>query len=406
MELRDYQIDISNKAFNVLRAKKIVYLAMEVRCGKTLTALETAKLFGAKRVLFLTKKKAIGSIEQDYNDFEYHAHFDIVVINDESMDKATGVFDLVIHDEHHRFASFPKPCITARKFKERFSKLPMIFLSGTPSPENYSQIYHQFWVSIFNPFAELSFYKWAKNYVNVKQKDLGFGIVNDYTDANINLIKSVLDKYMIYFTQKDAGFETEVNEQILYVDLKPSTYDLIKRLKRDLVVQGKEELILADTGAKLMSKLHQLYSGTIKFESENRMVIDDTKAVFIKDKFFGKKLLIFYKFKAEYDAIESILGEKITDNLDEFNSTHKWLCLQIVSGREGINASKADYIVYYNIDFSATSYWQSRDRLTTKERLSNEIFWIFSKGGIEEKIYKTVCQKKNFTLSHFKKQLL
>jgi hypothetical protein len=77
--------------------------------------------------------------------------------------------------------------------------------------------------------------------------------------------------------------------------------------------------------------------------------------------------------------------------------------LQIVSGREGISLKKAEYLVYYNIDFSATSYWQSKDRMTTKERLENQVFWIFSKGGIEHEIYKAVSKKKNYTLNHFKK---
>ena len=103
MELRDYQIDISNKAVKILRVKRIVYISSEVRTGKTLMALNTAKLYGAKRVLFLTKKKAIKSITDDYINFNYSNDFELVVINNESMNKVTGKFDLVIHDESHRF---------------------------------------------------------------------------------------------------------------------------------------------------------------------------------------------------------------------------------------------------------------------------------------------------------------
>jgi len=62
--------------------------------------------------------------------------------------------------------------------------------------------------------------------------------------------------------------------------------------------------------------------------------------------------------------------------------------------------------VYYNIDFSATSYWQSRDRMTTKERLESDVYWIFAKGGIEKDIYKAVTKKKDYTLRHFKRDLL
>jgi hypothetical protein len=100
MTLRQYQIDIANQAVAILNINKIVYISAEVRTGKSLMALETAKLFGAERVLFLTKKKAISSIEDDYRDFGYT--FNLTVINDESMHKIEGQFDLVIHDEHHR----------------------------------------------------------------------------------------------------------------------------------------------------------------------------------------------------------------------------------------------------------------------------------------------------------------
>ena len=92
--------------------------------------------------------------------------------------------------------------------------------------------------------------------------------------------------------------------------------------------------------------------------------------------------------------------------LSEFNSTNKTIALQIVSGREGISLKNAKALVYYNIDFSATSYWQSRDRMTTKERLESDVYWIFAEGGIEKDIYKAVIKKKDYTLSHFKRDLL
>jgi hypothetical protein len=44
--------------------------------------------------------------------------------------------------------------------------------------------------------------------------------------------------------------------------------------------------------------------------------------------------------------------------------------------------------------------------MTTKERLENEVFWIFTEGGIESKIYKSVSKKKDYTLNHFRRDLL
>jgi len=44
--------------------------------------------------------------------------------------------------------------------------------------------------------------------------------------------------------------------------------------------------------------------------------------------------------------------------------------------------------------------------MTTKDRPENKVVWIFTKGGIEPDIYKAVSKKKDYTLRHFKRDLL
>jgi hypothetical protein len=328
----------------------------------------------------------------------------LTIANDESLHKVEGQFDLVIHDEHHRFGAFPKPNATAKLFKKMYGHLPMIFLSGTPTAESHSQWYHQFWVSDYSPFTQPTFYKWANDYVNVKVKHLGHGKVNDYTDARKKDFWHLIRYYILTFTQVEAGFSTQVNENVLYCDMDAITYKIIDKLKADLVVQNKEgQLILADTSVKLQQKLHQLYSGTCKFEDGTSKVIDYSKAIFIQKRFECDKIAIFYKFVEEFNALKNIFGNRLTNDLEEFNTTDKNIALQIVSGREGISLAKAKYLVYYNIDFSAVSYWQSRDRLTTMDRKVNDVYWIFSKDGIESKIYASVIKKKDYNNETFKR---
>lgn len=149
-----------------------------------------------------------------------------------------------------------------------------------------------------------------------------------------------------------------------------------------------------------------MYSGTVKFEGGNSMVLDTFKAEYIQEYFKDQKIAIFYKFKEEYNALKLVYGDKLCNTLEEFCNSDKNIALQIISGREGISLKDADCLVYYNIDFSATSYWQSRDRMTTKNRLHNKIYWVFTDKGIEPKIYRAVTKKKDYTLTHFKKDLL
>ena len=404
MELRDYQIRISKDASEILKVKKIVCLFMEVRTGKSLTALNTCKLVDAKHVLFITKIKAFSSIQWDYDNFGFT--FDLTIINRESLHKIeSNDFDVVVVDEVHGYASYPKPSKYHKDVKSRFGNIPMIMLSGTPTPESYSQYYHIFNLSNNSPFKQVNFYKWANDYVDIKLKYLGYAQVKDYSNARKKDFWHHIRYNILTFTQKEAGFTTHVNEQIVEVEMKPITYAIVDKLHKDLVVTSSKsgKTIIADTGVKLQQKTHQLFSGTIKYDDGSTQIIDDSKAQFIKENFKDYKIAIFYNFIAELEMLKNTLGSKLTTDLDDFNNTDKWIALQIVSGREGISLAKADHLVFMNLQFSAVSYFQAKDRLTTMDRKENTIFWIFAKNGIEKKIYQSVLNKKDYTNSTFKK---
>jgi hypothetical protein len=407
IKFREYQSEIIEKSLNILNLNRFVYLAMEVRTGKTLTSLGIASRLSVSSVLFITKKKAISSIVDDHNLLK--PGYDLTVINYESIHKLPkNKWGLVVCDEAHSMGAFPKPSKRARQVKEliMYCNPYVILLSGTPTPESFSQMFHQVYGIPGNPFSNCkNFYAFAKSYVDVKQRKINSMFINDYSRGTDKILQKI-NPYIINYTQKLAGFKTKTTEKVLYVDLKKSTIKIINQLKKDRVIEGKEELLLADTPAKLMIKTHQLCSGTIKFESGNSIILDYSKAEFILNKFKRQKIAIFYKFTQEYNALKEIYKDLITNDLEEFKNSNKSIALQIVSGREGISLKEANALVYYNIDFSATSYWQSRDRMTTKNRLVNNVYWIFSRDGIEKDIYKAVVKKKDYTLAHFKRDLL
>ena len=404
MELRSYQKEIVGKAVDILCKHRFVYLAMEVRTGKTLTSLSIAEEMGVKSVLFLTKKKALGSIGEDAN--KLCPSYEFFAINYESMHKLPHIdWDLVILDEAHTLGAFPKPSQRAKKVRSLTTGSYVILLSGTPTPESYSQMYHQVYGIKGNPFARYkNFYRFADDYVNVRERIINSLSKKFYDDGKPSILK-VMAPYMISFSQREAGFKSDLREHILKVPMEERTYDLCKRIRKDRVIDGNEEVVLADTPVKLMQKLHQMYSGTVKFESGNAMVFDHSKAQFIRDHFDGQKIGIFYKFKAELKALKDVYGDELTTDLEEFYDSDKSIALQIVSGREGISLRHAVALVYYNIDFSATSYWQSRDRMTTADRTESDIYWVFAERGIETKIYKAVSNKKDYTLSHFRNDI-
>jgi hypothetical protein len=406
-KFRDYQKKIINDGSDVLVDKGFLYLAMEVRTGKTLTSLGICEKVNANSVLFLTKKKAISSIEGDYESL--NPKYNLVVTNYESIHKLDdSKYDVIILDEAHSMGAFPKPSRRAKQVREiiRSTKPKVILMSGTPTPESFSQMYHQVYGIPNNPFSSYkNFYRFCDDYVNVTERKINGMNIRDYSKGKQTIIDAV-KPYTISYSQKEAGFKVDTREHKLYVKMADITYKIANRLKKDLVVEGKDEVVLGDTSVKLMTKLHQIYSGTVKFESGNSKILDLSKAEFIHDNFGDAKTGIFYKFKEEYNALKEVYGDDLCTELDEFNTTHKTIALQIQAGREGISLRKAEALVYYNIDFSATSYWQSRDRMTTSDRLESDVYWVFAEGGIEDKIYKAVSNKKDYTTKHFKKDLL
>lgn len=404
MKLRDYQIDLSEKAVAILKELHIVYIIAEVRTGKTLTALQTANLYGAKKVLFITKLKAISSIQNDYKALT--PDFELQVINKESLHKITqDDFDLLIVDENHAVSStFPKPNKAAKEIKTRFGHLPQIYLSGTPAIESGSQWFHSFWISNHSPFSNFkNFYGWAKEYTTPAIKHFGALKVNDYSKSLDDKILAVIEPYLVKFTQKEAGFSTEITEHILYHDLHPTIKNMVDKLCDKLVLQGKEETVLGDSPAKLMSKVHQIENGTVIFESGKTQILDTGKAEFIRDRFAGKKMAIFYYFKTEWELLKTVFGDSLTDNLYEFNTTDKHIALQQVSGSEGISLKAADVLIIYNNGYSGRHAVQMVDRMTTIDRKENNVYFIFCRSGINARIFKAVKSKRKYNDKMFMK---
>lgn len=401
MELRQYQIENAKKLTEIIQQYKLAYFSAEVRTGKTLTALEVAKDYN--NVLFVTKKKAIASIENDYKNFGYK--FKLLVTNFEQIKNVKDNFDFIIIDEAHSLGAYPKPSQRTIFLKKLCIAKPILYLSGTPTPESYSQLYHQFYVSSYSPFAQyFNFYKWANIFVTKQIKYLYNREINDYSNAKIELIEKQVNHLFLSFSQVDAGFTEFVKEEILFCKMPDDILNLINRLKKDKIVLYADKEILGDTAVKEMSKVHQLSSGTVKYEDETFAIISDAKARFIKEKFANKKIAIYYKFIAEKEMLK-IVFPNYTESPEQFNESENLVFIsQFVSGREGINLSSADALIFINIDFSSLSYIQSKARIQTKDRVKDaKLYFIFSDCGIEKQIYKSVIKKQDYTLFYYKK---
>jgi hypothetical protein len=220
---------------------------------------------------------------------------------------------------------------------------------------------------------------------------------------------------MVSFSQEEAGFIAKLNEHFCYVPMDPICKTLADLLMASGVVQGTTGMISAENAAALQMKIRQIESGSIILDPEGSekigrsITLSTAKADYIQERWPDEKLVIFYIFKQELNIIKEVLKDRVTTDLATFQSkgNRQSIALQIQSGREGIRLSDGELLIFYSISHSAVSYWQGRDRLTTKERMETNIYWLFSelngKPGIDKEIYDVVMRKKNFTTAHFKK---
>lgn len=407
--LYDHQKEMVNKALPILKAHKIVMLAGEVRTGKTLAALTLANRLDPTKVLFVTKKKAIKSIQADY--IALNPVYYLQVINYESLHKVYIDPEIVIVDESHSVGAFPKPSKRYKDLKPICKGKYIILMSGTPSPESYSQLFHQFNLSENSPWSQYAnFYKWVNDgYVSkYKIKVNGYDI-NRYDRANKAKIDADIQKLIISVSQEQAGFTQFVDERFLTVPLTPEQQRIYTELENNGVSYLGDLFAVSANGGDLINKLCQVSSGTIILQdlAENQYyhTIAIVKAEFIKLTFHGKKIAIIYRYKQEFEILKKHFPYHTTSP-EEFNQLSDITFLgQVQSTREGVNLSSADAVVMYNLDFSATSYFQIRARMQTKDRSKPALlYWVFSDNGIEKMIYKAVSKKKNFTASYYKKE--
>ena len=406
IELRLYQETAADKIAALLKNEGCAYLAGEVRTGKTLTVLYAAKKLKYKRILFITKLKAIASIQRDALNLGVH----VLVTNYEQLKKYRySEWDLLIADEAHGLGAYPKPSL---RFKNlcTVNYRNIVLLSGTPSPESYSQLFHQFKLTRRLWHRYSNFYEWAKKYVNVTQKRVGTGqLVNDYSNANKELILKEIEPYTVRMTQKQAGFETQIEESVKYVQMQPITYEIAKDIIDDGIsqtqtIKGHVRTVLADTGAKKLSKLRQIYSGSVITEEGVKLIFDKSKAEYIERNYKDSKIAIMYTFDAEGKMLRETFGDRATDSPEKFNNNEDAVFIgQVRASREGVNLSTAEYLLFYGIDYASLSYLQARDRASFLGRRTNpRVHYIFALNGIEPRVLQRVRTKEDFTVSHFR----
>lgn len=443
-ELRALQLE------QIIKNYGTAYCAMETRTGKTATAFRVAEFLEKKNVLFVTKKKAISSARHDYVAFGFNKKFNLLVTNYEQLHNnqmkgwhtsngfnesvSIDKFDFIVADEAHRLGSYPKPGLAAKNLRYIVSKTraDTLLMSATPTPESWSQIFHQLWAvkkdDIFR-FDRIDrshgeFYDWCRaGYVKVYEVDYNRVDAEGrkrkqkkYERADIVKVKSKIAPLFVTCTQAEAKFDFQVNERVIRVKPSASIEQYFETLNKNRYIVVNSTPSRGDTASKMLSKGHQLISGSIILDTLEGVLLDVTKAIAIRNdaaEHGYKKIAIYYKYKQERNAILRIFGDMVTEVSEDFQRGTRYpvFMSQVLSGREGVRIDKADALYIYNIDYAWLSYAQTKDRIQSMDRDKEpELVWVFSSindgRSLEDRIYTVCMSKRKYSAAFYRNDFL
>ncbi len=390
-----YQEELSELALALIRKYGMVYLAMEERTGKTLTSILVAEKSAAKRVLVITKKKALDGWHETLEAFNHDNHY--TVTNYHQAHKVEGNYDLIILDESHNYiSSYPKH---GKLWKELFPIVfgkPIIYISATPYAQGPQMLYAQLKLSAWSPWLKYKkFYQWFKVYGKPYTIKINGFDVKQYDRCHENMILDEVRHLFITKTREELGFEREPEDVLHYVELEKETKAIYNALVEDELAELECCTLVCDTKAKLRVSLHMLEGGTTKMYDDYYVLDNAEKAGYILENFGDyADMVIMYNYKAELTKLEALFSNA--------------RLLQATSYAEGVDLHKYKHLIIYSQDFSTARHTQRRARQCNKKRTEAiNVHYLLVKGGLSEQVYKTVSiNKKNFVDKLYSKEKL
>ena len=406
-----HQERIAQEAYEILGRYGLVYLAMEERTGKSLTAIRLAEISSRTRVLIITKKKALGGWNETLGAYRGDGSTHFTVLNYHAVHKAHKTpagkrvyklnikpedYDLIILDEAHNYLStYPKPGVIWKSVKKLCKGLPLIYLSATPNAQGYQLLFNQLALSDWSPFRRFqNFYRWFEHYGVPHKIKTSYGLQETYTKCK-SVVWAESKHLFITYTREQLDFDHEPEDVLHYFELSDKTKEVYNdALEHEFLTLPDRQIIL-DSSMKLRTTLHMLEGGVAKDESEYLQLANEEKiAQILVDFGDSEHNVIMYHYKAERTKLEKF-----------FKNT---VLLQGTSYAEGVDLSMYDNLIIYSQDFSTARHSQRRARQANKERKDPiKVHFYLVKGGISEQIYKTVSvNKTNFIDSTFEKERL
>ena len=288
----------------------------------------------------------------------------------------------------------------------------VILLSGTPTGGKYENLYSQLKLLGW----DISKTTYWNTYINYHYEEYGgfpFKVVDGY--KNVDRLKRKMREYGCHFLKTEDVLE--LPEQIFTTVRIPVSKDYRKFRKDRVVIVKNARLIGIDTDAKYYQDVQLVGDNTLTKMLYERQLC----AQYSKDKLeafrdlvesTGDRLIVFYNFNDELAELIPIVKEcgKPFGSVNGFmksltpyeNDANSVTFIQYQAGAMGLNLQKANKIIYYSPPLSSELYEQSKKRINRIGQNRTCYYYNLTvTGSIEEKIYKTLAMRKDFTEALF-----
>lgn len=269
----------------------------------------------------------------------------------------------------------------------------VILLSGTPTGGKYERLWSQLHLLGWN-IKKKTFYNQYVDYHYEDNEGFPLMIIDGY--KNEERLKRKMRQHGCHFLKTDEVFD--LPEQI-HQAIRVQTTKEYRKFRKDCIISVDGVELIGDTTLTKMLYERQLCGQYNKEKLEAFWDLVEST---------NDRLIVFYNFNDELEKLSRIAWEnhrpvavvngKQKDLLPYENAPDSITFIQYQAGAMGLNLQKANKIVYFTPPLSSELFEQSKKRI---HRIGQEktcfYYYLTCKGSIEEKIYRTLAMRRDYT---------
>lgn len=276
----------------------------------------------------------------------------------------------------------------------------VILLSGTPTGGKYERLWSQLHLLGWN-IKKKTFYNQYVDYHYEDNEGFPLMIIDGY--KNEERLKRKMRQHGCHFLKTDEVFD--LPEQIHQTIGVQTTKDY-RIFRKDCIVNT----LVGDDYSEYIELIGDTTLTKMLYERQLCGQYNPAKLEAFRDlvESTNDRLIVFYNFNDELEKLSRIAWEnhrpvavvngKQKDLLPYENAPDSITFIQYQAGAMGLNLQKANKIVYFTPPLSSELFEQSKKRI---HRIGQEktcfYYYLTCKGSIEEKIYRTLAMRRDYT---------